>query len=140
MFEDPAYHSLIEKILANKSPLLKQFEQADTTKSGMILRFSSRRSSSSISGHLPLTTWSNIMATVLHIDLPWLTLRSKIVQEDDNGILYRTMFDDYVLDNSVLQMVSANKNKENLRIQISILVLSSPIQVLWKICMLGKIC
>jgi hypothetical protein len=45
------------------------------------------------------------MANVLHIDLPWLTLRSKIVQEDENGILYRTMFDDYMLDNSSMQLV-----------------------------------
>ena len=106
MFEDPAYQSLIEKILANKSALLKEFEHADKTKSGIFFH----RKFSQISvfvhlGRIPLTIWSQIMVQVLHIDLPWLTLRSKIVQEDENGILYNTMFDDYVLDNSVLQMV-----------------------------------
>jgi hypothetical protein len=65
--------------------------------------------------HLPLTTWSEIMANVLHIDLPWLTLRSKIVQEDENGILYRTMFDDYVLANSTIQKV---RKERHLNIQI----------------------
>ena len=28
-----------------------------------------------------------------------------LVQEDEKGILYRTMFDDYILDNSKFQMV-----------------------------------
>lgn len=37
MFEDPAYQVLIEKILGNKSVLLKEFEHADKTKSGIFL-------------------------------------------------------------------------------------------------------
>jgi hypothetical protein len=54
---------------------------------------------------LPLTVWSEIMAKALQLDLPWLTLRSKIVQEDPQGILYKTMFHDLVLDNSKFQLV-----------------------------------
>ncbi len=34
LFEDPAYHSLMEKILANKSLLLKEFEKVDNRKTG----------------------------------------------------------------------------------------------------------
>ncbi len=34
LFEDPAYHSLIEKIMTNKTSLLKEFSKADTTKNG----------------------------------------------------------------------------------------------------------
>ena len=45
------------------------------------------------------------MSDVLQVDLPWLILRSKLVQEDEKGLLYRTMFDDYILDNSKFQMV-----------------------------------
>ena len=45
------------------------------------------------------------MKDVLQLDLPWLTLRSKLVQEDDQGILYNTMFEGYDLDNSKLRMV-----------------------------------
>ena len=59
--------------------------------------------------HLPLTAWSEIMTKVLELDLPWLTLRSKLVQEDNKGILYRTMFEDYALDNSKLQMVKKKR-------------------------------
>ena len=47
LFEDPAYHSLIEKIMTNKSSLMKKFEQADPTKTGKHLdalaAFKSRR-------------------------------------------------------------------------------------------------
>ncbi|CAF4402154.1 unnamed protein product, partial [Rotaria sordida] len=44
------------------------------------------------------------MTNVLHIDLPWLILRSKLVQEDTQGILYNTMFDGYILNNTRFQM------------------------------------
>jgi hypothetical protein len=89
LFEDPAYHSLIEKIMTNRSPLLKELEKADINKTD----------------HLSLTTWGDIMSDVLQVDLPWFILRSKLVQEDEKGVLYRTMFDDYILDNSKFQMV-----------------------------------
>ena len=58
-----------------------------------------------LKGHLPLTIWANIMSAVLQVDLPWLTLRSKLVQEDPQGILYKTMFNDYILDNAKFQLV-----------------------------------
>jgi hypothetical protein len=45
------------------------------------------------------------MSNVLQLDLPWLTLRSKLVQEDEQGIIYQTMFDNYILHNSKVQMV-----------------------------------
>jgi hypothetical protein len=45
------------------------------------------------------------MSDVLQLDLPWLILRAKLVQEDEKGVLYKTMFDDYILDNSKFQMV-----------------------------------
>ena len=48
------------------------------------------------------------MSSVLQVDLPWLLLRTKLVQEDDKGILYRTMFDNYILDNSKFQMVGTD--------------------------------
>ncbi|CAF5045136.1 unnamed protein product, partial [Rotaria sp. Silwood1] len=44
---------------------------------------------------------------ILRIDLPWLTLRSKLVQEDKQGILYNTMFDEYTLDNTKFQISSS---------------------------------
>ena len=63
--------------------------------------------------HLPATVWSNIMATVLQLDLPWLTLRAKLVEEDTQGVLYRTMFDAYALDNSKVQMVGQERERES---------------------------
>ncbi|CAF1083695.1 unnamed protein product [Rotaria sordida] len=88
LFEDPAYQSLVEKIMTNKSLLQKEFERADRYQTN----------------HLSLTVWSKIMTNVLHIDLPWLILRSKLVQEDTQGILYNTMFDGYILNNTRFQM------------------------------------
>ncbi|CAF0929609.1 unnamed protein product [Adineta steineri] len=88
LFEDPAYHSLIEKIMTNKSILQKEFERADGNRTD----------------HLPLTIWADIMAKVLQLDLPWLTLRTRLVQEDSQGIIYKTMFDEFILDNSKFQM------------------------------------
>jgi len=88
LFEDPAYEGLVEKIMANKNPLLKEFEKADAGRTD----------------HLVGTVWSSIMSEILQLDLPWLVIRSKLVQEDKKGILYRTMFDGYVLDNSKLKL------------------------------------
>ena len=34
LFEDPAYRSLIEKIMTNRSSLLKEFERVDVKKTG----------------------------------------------------------------------------------------------------------
>jgi hypothetical protein len=75
------------------------------------------------------------MGSVLQLDLPWLTLRSKLVQEDEQGILYKTMFDDYILDNSKIQMVERKRKNSKLYFYDF-----SLIQVLWKIYICGKIC
>ncbi|CAF3165359.1 unnamed protein product [Rotaria sp. Silwood2] len=88
LFEDPAYQSLSEKIMTNKSSLQKEFEKRDRYRTN----------------HLPLKVWSEIMTNILRIDLPWLTLRSKLVHEDKQGILYNTMFDEYILDNTKFQI------------------------------------
>ncbi|CAF3602447.1 unnamed protein product [Rotaria socialis] len=58
------------------------------------------------SGHLPSKVWSEIMTNILQIDLPWITLRSKLVQEEKQGILYNTMFDEYARDNTKFQFNS----------------------------------
>ncbi|CAF3869569.1 unnamed protein product [Rotaria sp. Silwood1] len=89
--EDPAYQSLMEKIMTHKSFLQKEFEKRDRYQTN----------------HLPLKVWSEIMTNILRIDLPWLTLRSKLVQEDKQGILYNTMFDEYTLDNTKFQISSS---------------------------------
>ncbi|CAF1159747.1 unnamed protein product [Didymodactylos carnosus] len=91
LFEDPAYRSLMEKILSNKTKLLEEFEKADKTKSN----------------RLSLKIWSEIMLEVLVLDLPWLTLRTRLVQEDTKGIIYRTLFDDFVISNPKFQMQNA---------------------------------
>ena len=45
------------------------------------------------------------MFNVLQMKLPWHNIRSKLVQEDEEGILYETMFQGYHLKNSRIRMV-----------------------------------
>ncbi len=80
------------------------------------------------------------MANVLQMDLPWLILRSKLTQEDRKGILYRTMFDDYILDNSKFQMVILISLFFKLIISFVFFIYFSLMLVLWKIYICGKIC
>ena len=89
--------------------------------------------------HLASTVWAEIMSSVLQVDLPWLTLRAKLVQEDEKGILYRTMFDDYILDNSKFQMVIKTKNTHWFSSSLNFTFFSQ-IPESWKICTCGKIC
>ncbi|CAM2720074.1 unnamed protein product [Rotaria socialis] len=88
LLADPVYQSLIEKIMAKKSSLQKEFYKADRNRSA----------------HLPVIVWSKIMTNVLETDLPWLALRSKLVEEDAQGIRYNTMFDGYALENTKFQI------------------------------------
>lgn len=60
--------------------------------------------------HLSTTVWSDIMKNVLQIDLPWLTLRSLFVKEDNQGILYKTMLEEYTLDHVKFQKVRENQS------------------------------
>ncbi|CAF3561485.1 unnamed protein product [Rotaria sordida] len=71
LLEDQAYQSIIEKIFANKTSLQSEFAKADPTQTGissLILN----------SGHISPIVWAHIMTKVLQIELPWLTLRSRL--------------------------------------------------------------
>ncbi|CAF4937115.1 unnamed protein product, partial [Rotaria sp. Silwood1] len=87
LFEDPVYQTLMKKIVAKKSLLKKEFEKADKNQTE----------------YLSPTVWSDIMKNILQIDLPWLTLRSKFVREDAQGVLYNTTIEDYALHNTKFQ-------------------------------------
>lgn len=107
--EDPVYQSLMEKIIAKRSLLKKEFEKADrnrTSISSLKIFFHSNYISFFFEiDHLSATVWSDIMKNVLQIDLPWLTLRSILVKEDTQGILYNSMLEGYALDNAKFQNV-----------------------------------
>lgn len=95
--EGSTYRQLTEKIIANRSSLLAAFRQADRNQNG----------------HVSLRAWESIMSSVLQMHLPWVTIRSKLVQEDSEGILYETMFKGYTLNNSRIQ-ISNSQIMENL--------------------------
>ncbi|CAF2529170.1 unnamed protein product [Rotaria sp. Silwood2] len=87
LYEDPVYQTLMEKIVTKKSLLKKEFARSDRNQTN----------------YISSTAWADIMKSVLQIDLPWLTLRSKFVKEDTQGILYNTMLEEYALDNTKFQ-------------------------------------
>lgn len=50
------------------------------------------------------------MKNILQIDLPWFILRSNFVKEDLQGVLYNTMFQEYITNNTIFEKVFEKKN------------------------------
>ena len=107
LFEDPVYQSLMEKIVAKKSLLKKEFERSDRNQTSMQFLITCLRNIIFFIklDHISSTDWADIMKDILHIDLPWLNLRSKFVKEDTQGILYNSMLEEYALENAKFQKV-----------------------------------
>ncbi|OPL21689.1 serine 2 threonine-protein phosphatase with ef-hands, partial [Mytilus galloprovincialis] len=75
---------LREKILASRTQLVQEFEKYDK----------------SVTGKVKVKEWCEVMEYVMRMDLPWRSLRSKLVKDDpgtDIMVLYHTMFDQYHL-------------------------------------------
>ncbi|CAF1128119.1 unnamed protein product [Rotaria sordida] len=75
--EEQALRNLLEKFSANKSRLMKEFRLKDPHQAGCIA----------------LNEWCEIVTQVLELQLPWRTLKSRLVDIDSNGlILYESTF------------------------------------------------
>ncbi|CAF1124254.1 unnamed protein product [Rotaria sp. Silwood1] len=75
--EEQALRNLMEKFSANKSRLMKEFRVKDPHQSGRIA----------------LNEWCDIVTHVLELQLPWRTLKSRLVDIDSNGlVLYESTF------------------------------------------------
>ncbi|KAL4230675.1 PPP5 TPR repeat region [Mactra antiquata] len=102
--EQSALQDLKKRIIACKNELMKGFQGFDPTNSGII------------SG----CDWCFTMETVLEMELPWRTLKSKLVKSDDScGVFYMSTFEEL----EVKHRYSGNgpsitetlyKNKDNL--------------------------
>ncbi|CAF0723603.1 unnamed protein product [Didymodactylos carnosus] len=79
--EEHALRNLIEKFHANEGLLMKKFLQHDPNGTGKI----------------SLNEWCDIVTNVLSLRLPWRTLRSRLVEEDDTKIIYESTFKSYEL-------------------------------------------
>ncbi|OPL21695.1 serine 2 threonine-protein phosphatase with ef-hands, partial [Mytilus galloprovincialis] len=83
-FESSAIQDLREKILASRTQFVQEFEKYDK----------------SVTGKVTVKEWCEVMEYVMRMDLPWRSLRSKLVKDDpgtDIMVLYHTMFDQYHL-------------------------------------------
>ncbi|XP_063689642.1 serine/threonine-protein phosphatase with EF-hands 2-like isoform X2 [Bolinopsis microptera] len=84
--ESSALRDLRTQIFSNKGRLLDAFESHDTEKTGLIT----------------MMEWTESMSSVLNLDLPWRTLRSKLVEVDDEGkIKYDSCFTDGTIEGSI---------------------------------------
>ncbi|XP_015273074.1 PREDICTED: serine/threonine-protein phosphatase with EF-hands 1 [Gekko japonicus] len=78
-----ALKSLREKLYTHKSELIEAFRQHDPNDTG----------------NISPSQWASAMESVLHLDLPWRTLRSRLVQLAKNGnVEYLSSFDDLEIE------------------------------------------
>ncbi|KAM3936355.1 serine/threonine-protein phosphatase with EF-hands 1 [Leptodactylus fuscus] len=85
--EDSALRALQEQFFAHRSDLIKAFKEYDPDDTGKI----------------SVSDWASAMEAVLHLDLPWRTLRSRLVRlASDGNVKYLSCFED-------LQMEKSNK-------------------------------
>uniref|UniRef100_A0A8C5M2D7 Serine/threonine-protein phosphatase n=1 Tax=Leptobrachium leishanense TaxID=445787 RepID=A0A8C5M2D7_9ANUR len=77
--EDSAFRALQEKIYAHRSDLMKAFKEHDHKETGKI----------------SISDWTSSMEAVLHLDLPWRTLRSRLARLSSDGTVeYNSCFED----------------------------------------------
>ncbi|UJR31789.1 hypothetical protein I4U23_019267 [Adineta vaga] len=95
--EDQAIQNLTEKFSANKSRLMKEFQLVDQENTG----------------HISVNDWCDIVTRVLDLQLPWRTLKSRLVDTNENGlIIYESTFRTKELQ--FTSAVSTNSRRESL--------------------------
>ncbi|XP_053561239.1 serine/threonine-protein phosphatase with EF-hands 1 [Bombina bombina] len=88
--EDSAMRALREKCYAHRSDLMKAFKVFDKEETGTI----------------SISEWASAMKAVLHLDLPWRTLRSRLVQlAPDGGVEYQSCFEDLQMEQPIKENV-----------------------------------
>ncbi|KAL5270424.1 hypothetical protein ACHWQZ_G001220 [Mnemiopsis leidyi] len=84
--ESSALRDLRTKMFANQGRLQAAFENYDPEKTGLIT----------------MAEWTESMNSVLNLDLPWRTLRAKLVEQDEDGkIKYESCFKDGALEGNI---------------------------------------
>ncbi|KAM4701390.1 serine/threonine-protein phosphatase with EF-hands 1 [Discoglossus pictus] len=81
--EDSALKALREKCYAHRSELMKAFQENDKNGTGTI----------------SINEWATAMESILHLYLPWRTLRSRLVQlAPDGSVEYLSCFEDLQME------------------------------------------
>ncbi|KAM4046644.1 serine/threonine-protein phosphatase with EF-hands 1 [Anomaloglossus baeobatrachus] len=84
--EDSALRALQEQLFAHRSDLIKAFKEYDPDDTGKI----------------SISDWASSMEAVLHLDLPWRTLRSRLARlVSDGWVEYLSCFEDLHIEKSI---------------------------------------
>nr|DBA34125.1 TPA: hypothetical protein GDO54_001722 [Pyxicephalus adspersus] len=87
--EDSAFRSLRERFYAHRSDLINEFQQYDLNGTGKI----------------SISDWARAMEAVLHLDLPWRTLRSRIARlTPDGSVEYMSCFEDLQIEKPIKEV------------------------------------
>ncbi|XP_039375182.1 serine/threonine-protein phosphatase with EF-hands 1 isoform X1 [Mauremys reevesii] len=87
-----ALKSLREKLYSRRSELIAAFRQYDPN----------------YTGRISATEWAAAMESVLHLDLPWRTLRSRLVQlAPDGSVEYLSCFNDLEIEPAIKEVQPA---------------------------------
>ncbi|XP_077155237.1 serine/threonine-protein phosphatase with EF-hands 1 [Ranitomeya variabilis] len=84
--EDSALRALQEQFFAHRTDLIKAFKEYDPDDTGKI----------------SISDWASAMEAVLHLDLPWRTLRSRLARlASDGRVEYLSCFEDLHIEKSI---------------------------------------
>uniref|UniRef100_A0A674IRE3 Serine/threonine-protein phosphatase n=1 Tax=Terrapene triunguis TaxID=2587831 RepID=A0A674IRE3_9SAUR len=87
-----ALKSLREKLYSRRSELIAAFRQYDPN----------------YTGRISATEWASAVESVLHLDLPWRTLRSRLVQlAPDGSVEYLSCFNDLEIEPAINEVQPA---------------------------------
>ncbi|XP_065277108.1 serine/threonine-protein phosphatase with EF-hands 1 isoform X1 [Emys orbicularis] len=87
-----ALKSLREKLYSRRSELIAAFRQYDPN----------------FTGRISATEWASAVESVLHLDLPWRTLRSRLVQlAPDGSVEYLSCFNDLEIEPAIKEVQPA---------------------------------
>uniref|UniRef100_A0A8C4X431 Serine/threonine-protein phosphatase n=1 Tax=Erpetoichthys calabaricus TaxID=27687 RepID=A0A8C4X431_ERPCA len=87
--EGSALKSLREKLYAHKTDLIAAFKDCDKNNTGRI----------------STSDWASAVESVLHLDLPWRTLRSRLVKlGPDGNVDYLSCFEDLQIERSIKEV------------------------------------
>ncbi|KAE8622538.1 hypothetical protein XENTR_v10005279 [Xenopus tropicalis] len=87
--EDTALRALREKIYAHRSELINAFKLCDPKETGKI----------------SISEWASAVEAVLHLDLPWRTLRPRLIKlTSDGSVDYLSSFEDLQIEQPIKEV------------------------------------
>ncbi|KAK6486892.1 serine/threonine-protein phosphatase with EF-hands 1 [Huso huso] len=103
--EGSALKSLREKLYAHRSELIAAFKQYDTYNTGKLKLTVLDGVCESFPGTVSTSDWASAVESVLRLDLPWRTLRSRLVRlAPDGSVEYLSCFEDLHMEQPIKEV------------------------------------